>query len=352
MIRVRGLSKTFRVHRKEAGLKGSLKSLFSRNWQDVHALKGVDLDVQAGEIVGLVGANGAGKTTLVKALAGIIHPSAGTAEILGFTPWQRKNAFRRQIALIMGQKAQLWWDLPAGDGFLLLREIYQVPKDQFKANLDVLAAALRIEDKLNIQIRRLSLGERMKMELIAALLHQPKVVFLDEPTIGLDLTAQRAIREFILEYRRKESPAMILTSHYMEDIEKLCKRIVLMSKGEIVFDGSVTSMVRDYAKHKVLTVHLRVDGAPSVTGSSLALAAQGALGAPAKDAGASVLLPSGLGEVIECGGQMVKVKVDRTEAAAASAWLLQNLPVADLAITEEDIGTVIESMFKREASRL
>ena len=145
----------------------------------------------------------------------------------------------------MGQKAQLWWDLPAGDGFLLLREIYQMPKDRFQANLDALVAALRIEDKLNIQIRRLSLGERMKMELIAALLHQPRVVFLDEPTIGLDLTAQRAIREFLLEYRRKESPAMILTSHYMEDIEKLCKRIVLVAKGEIVYDGSVAAMMAE-----------------------------------------------------------------------------------------------------------
>jgi ABC-2 type transport system ATP-binding protein len=334
MIRVRGLRKTFRVHKKEPGLKGSVKSLFSRNWQEVHALKGVDLDVEAGEIVGLVGANGAGKTTLVKALSGIIHPTAGTAEVLGFTPWHRKNAFRRQIALIMGQKAQLWWDLPAGDGFLLLREIYQIPKDAFRRNLDALVAALGIEEKLTVQIRRLSLGERMKMELIAALLHAPKVVFLDEPTIGLDLTAQRAIREFILDYRRRESPAMILTSHYMEDIERLCKRIVLVAKGEIVYDGSLEAMMDGYAQHKILTVHLRAD-LPS-TG-----------GAAPESAGFPFVVPASVGQVVEGTAQSVQIKVPRREVASASSWLLQNLPVADLAIAEEEVGTVIEAMMKK-----
>lgn len=331
MIRVRGLRKTFRVHKKEPGFKGSVKSLFSRNWQEVHALKGVDLDVEAGEIVGLVGANGAGKTTLVKALAGVIHPTAGTAEVLGFTPWQRKNAFRRQIALIMGQKAQLWWDLPAGDGFLLLREIYQVPKDKFKANLDALVSALGIEEKLGIQIRRLSLGERMKMELIAALLHGPKVVFLDEPTIGLDLTAQRAIREFILEYRRRESPAMILTSHYMEDIERLCKRIVLVAKGEVVYDGSLKAMMADYARHKVLTLHLHADAPPATGGT------------------AAYDVPASIGQVVEATALTLQIKVPRGEVASASSWLLQNLPVADLAIAEEEVGTVIEAMMKKAA---
>ena len=323
MIRVRGLTKTFRVHRKEPGLKGSLRSLFSRKWQQVHALKGVDLDVGPGEIVGLVGANGAGKTTLVKALAGIIHPTSGTAEVLGHVPWHRKNAFRRQIALIMGQKAQLWWDLPAGDGFMLLREIYQVPKDRFHANLDALTTALRVKDKLNIQIRRLSLGERMKMELIAALLHQPRVVFLDEPTIGLDLAAQRAIREFILEYRRKENPAMILTSHYMEDIEKLCERIVLMRDGRMVYDGPVAKLVSSYARHKILTVHLRAGETPPE--------------GPARPE-----IPPG--EILEWTGASIKLKVARTEAAAAASHLLGNYPVADLSIDEEDIGTVIEAM--------
>jgi ABC-2 type transport system ATP-binding protein len=327
MIRARGLAKTFRVHRKEPGLMGSVRSLFSRNWQQVHALKGADLDVNPGEIVGLVGANGAGKTTLVKSLAGIIHPSGGTAEVLGHVPWQRKIEFRRRIALIMGQKAQLWWDLPAADGFLLLREIYQIPKDVFRANLDVLAGTLRVEEKLNIQIRRLSLGERMKMELIAALLHQPRVVFLDEPTIGLDLSAQRAIREFILEYRRKENPAMILTSHYMEDIERLCERIVLMRDGELVYDGTTAKLVSAYARHKVLTAHLRAGEA-------------GPDGPPRPD--------KAPGEILEWGAASLKLKVERVSAAAAASHLLQSYPVADLSIDEEDIGTVIESMLRKE----
>jgi ABC-2 type transport system ATP-binding protein len=283
----------------------------------------------------------------VKLLAGIVHPSSGSASVLGHTPWQRDNAFRRQIALIMGQKAQLWWDLPAGDGFLLLKEIYQIPPDRFRSGLDALVAALRVEDKLDIQIRRLSLGERMKMELIAALLHGPRVVFLDEPTIGLDLTAQRAIREFILEYRRRESPAMILTSHYMEDIEKLCERIVLVSQGEIVYDGSVSAMVAAHARHKMLTVHLRAEAGPEEAGIPGAAAAEGGPAGPRP--GPS--LPGGLGEVVEAGPQALRVKVPRSGVAAASAWLLQNLPVADLAIAEEDVGTVIESIMKREAGR-
>jgi ABC-2 type transport system ATP-binding protein len=325
MISARGLSKTYRVHRKEADLKGSLRSLFNRKWQEVQALKPTDLEVKAGEIVGLVGANGAGKTTLVKALSGIIHPTSGTAEVLGYVPWQRKNAFRRQIALIMGQKAQLWWDLPAGDGFLLLREIYQVPKDRFKANLAALAAVLKVEDKMNIQLRRLSLGERMKMELIAALLHGPKVVFLDEPTIGLDISAQRAIRDFILEYRRRESPAMILTSHYMEDIEALCERLVLIREGQIVYDGSVARLVADYARHKVLTVHLHgIEGGMRPDPDVL----------------------KGMGEVLESEDLIIKLKVERREAAAVAGHLLRTFQVADLKIDEEDIGTLIESVLK------
>ena len=207
MIQVEKLSKTFTVHRKEPGLAGSIRSLFRREYVDKHAVREVSFTVGEGEIVGLVGANGAGKTTIVKMLAGIIYPTAGGASVLGYTPWERDNRFRRQIALIMGQKAQLWWDLPAADCFLLLKEIYQIPEEQYRATLNYLAEVLEVREELQVQIRRLSLGERMKMELIAALLHAPRVVYLDEPTIGLDLTAQRAIREFILRYRADHHPA-------------------------------------------------------------------------------------------------------------------------------------------------
>ena len=188
-------------------------------------------------------------------LAGIIFPTRGDARVLGYRPWERNNELRRQIALIMGQKAQLWWDLPAADCFLLLREIYRIPKERFDATLGGLVKLLDVKDQLNIQIRRLSLGERMKMELIAALLHSPRVVYLDEPTIGLNITAQRSIREFILRYQSERRPAMILTSHYMEDIERLCRRIMIIRDGTIVYDGSLQEVVTAYAQHGQRSQH-------------------------------------------------------------------------------------------------
>ena len=324
MINVDNLSKTFRVHKKAPGLAGSIRALFRREYIEKHAVRDISFEVNEGEIVGLVGANGAGKTTIVKMLAGIIHPTSGQARVLGFTPWERANTFRRQIALIMGQKAQLWWDLPAADCFLLLQEIYQIPADQFRKTLSYLTHALEVSEQMNVQIRRLSLGERMKMELIAALLHSPRVVFLDEPTIGLDLTAQRAIREFLLRYRDENRPAMILTSHYMEDIERLCQRIIILREGEIVFDGPIAKVMADYADHKVITAHLRKpDGVdPSTVTTQESLAA--------------------LGKVEESTVDHVRIRVDRPRVAEVAAELLRRLPVVDLAIEEADIGTVIE----------
>lgn len=327
MIEVTGLSKTFRVHKKEPGLKGSVRSLFQRQWHEVHALKSVSLRVEAGEIVGLVGANGAGKTTLVKCLAGILNPTSGSASVLGFTPWERRDGFRRQIALIMGQKAQLWWDLPAADGFLLLREIYRLPEAEYKRSLEELTETLQVGDKLTTQIRRLSLGERMKMELIAALLHHPRIVFLDEPTIGLDLTAQRAIRDFLLRYREAHQPAMLLTSHYMEDIERLCARIIIMREGEIVYDGSLQGVLSRHAPHKQLS--LQWDSAP---GEEIR----------------SDLVPAALGEIISAAPGLLKIKVARNKVAEAAALLLQRLPVADLNIESEDVGTIIEALIRKQ----
>jgi ABC-2 type transport system ATP-binding protein len=319
MIQVNELKKSFRVHKKEPGLKGSVKALFQRKWEEKHALKGVSLQVSGGEIVGLVGANGAGKTTLVKLLAGIIHPSSGEAKVLGHTPWERDNEFRRQIALIMGQKAQLWWDLPAADCFLLLREIYALPEKKFRDNLGHLTHALGVEKQLNTPIRRLSLGERMKMELIATLLHQPKVVFMDEPTIGLDLTAQRAIREFILQYRREHRPAMILTSHYMEDIEQLCERIVIIREGQFVYDGPLSKVVQQHAGHKVITAQL-----------------SGAAQTP--------IFPEKLGEIVAISESEAKFKVQRQSIPEAAAIILKNFPVADLSIEDVDIADIIGSL--------
>ncbi len=325
MIHVNALSKVYQVHEKEPGLKGSVKALFRRKLIDKWAVKDVSFDVQPGEIVGLVGANGAGKTTLVKMLSGIVFPTSGTASVLGYTPWERQIPFRHSIALIMGQKAQLWWDLPAGDCFLLLREIYKIPKAEFHANLDFLVSTLEVKDQLKIQIRRLSLGERMKMELIAALLHSPKVVYLDEPTIGLDITSQRAMRKFILAYRKERNPAMILTSHYMEDIEQLCERLIIMRQGGKIYDGPTGEITRKFASSRVVRVQLRFtpDESTPVTPPVL------------KE-----------GELLSFDGDIVRIKTARDNIPNCIAEALQALPAADLSIEEEDIGNIIESIMR------
>lgn len=322
MIEVEHLSKTFRVQKKLPGFVGSLKGIFHRETVEKHAVRDVSFRVDEGEIVGLVGANGAGKTTLVKMLTGIVHPTAGHARVLGFDPWQRDDRFRRQVALIMGQKSQLWWDLPAADCFLLLQEIYRIPEADFRTRLEELSTTLGVQALLTTPIRRLSLGERMKMELVAALLHAPRVLFLDEPTIGLDIGAQRAIREFLLAYRERHRPAMILTSHYMEDIERLCKRLLVIRDGQLVYDGPLEQIVQKHALHKVVTAHLRRDGAAG-----------------------SVPSFDGLGEVIETTPDLVRVRVPRARTAEAAARLLESLPVADLAIEEVDIGTIVQRIF-------
>ena len=322
MIEVDGLSKTFWVHRKDPGLWGSVKSLVHREKLAKEAVRRVSLRVEEGEIVGLIGANGAGKTTLVKMLAGIIHPTEGDAKVLGYRPWERDNEFRRQIALIMGQKAQLWWDLPAADCFLLLKEIYQIPEAQYRETVGGLAELLEVESELNVQIRRLSLGERMKMELIAALLHAPKVVYLDEPTIGLDLSAQRAIRDFILQYRTQRCPAMLVTSHYMEDIKRLCERILILREGELVYDGLLQEVAERFIDHKIVSATLRKGDDELVRHPRL----------------------EEVGEVVEWGDLVVRLKVPRDGVAPAASALLELYPVADLSVEEEDVASIIEKI--------
>lgn len=254
MIQVKNLKKTFISHVKEPGLKGSLKALFKREIKQKDALKSVNLEIKQGEILGLIGANGAGKTTLVKMLAGIVHPTSGDATVMGYVPWQRSNEYRKQMSLIMGQKNQVWWDLPAMDSFILLKEIYQIPDTQYKYNVEFLAETLMVKDHLKTQVRKLSLGERMKVELMAALLHNPKVIFLDEPTIGLDISAQKAVRGFLRQYQQEYKPITILTSHYMEDIKELCPRVVIIKEGEFVYDGALSHIQKMLGDEKVLTV--------------------------------------------------------------------------------------------------
>jgi ABC-2 type transport system ATP-binding protein len=330
MIEALGLAKTFRVAKKEPGLRGSLKALVKRRYVTKEAVRPTTFRVEEGEIVGLVGPNGAGKTTLVKMLAGIIHPSAGDARVLGFRPWERANEFRRQVALLMGQKAQLWWDLPPADGFLLLRDIYRVPEPLFRARLEELSTLLAVTDQLHVPVRRLSLGERMKMELIAALLHGPRVVFLDEPTIGLDLMAQRAVREFLLRYREQHRPAMLLTSHYMEDIERLCSRILLIREGSIIYDGRLDRIASSAGDARVVRAHLKPEGAP-----------------PAAETRAFL---ERLGEVVGVDEASVAVRVPRARVPEAASALLQRLPVADLAIEAPDVGDVIERLLRERGA--
>jgi ABC-2 type transport system ATP-binding protein len=302
MIKVNNLQKSFTSHRKEPGLVGSLKGLVKRNMVTKDALKSVSLEIQQGEIIGLIGANGAGKTTLVKILAGIVHPTSGEATVLGFKPWERNNEYRKQMSLIMGQKASVWWDLPALDSFILLKEIYQIPDALYKKNLEFLAETLMVKDQLKTPVRKLSLGERMKVELMAALLHQPRVIFMDEPTIGLDISAQKAVREFMKNYQREFKPITILTSHYMEDIKELCPRVVIIKEGEFVYDGALSQIQRMLGDEKCLSVTTKE--------------------------------------------KTFKVNVPRAELASKTSEIFQANDVLDLNIHDPSIEDIIESIMK------
>lgn len=250
VIKTHQLSREYKTYKKPDGIWNSIQGLWNRQHLVRHALKPCTLEIAKGQIIGLVGSNGAGKTTLLKLLSGLIHPSSGEAEVLGHIPWKRKPEFLMQISLLLGQKAQLWWDLPASDSFRLLTEIYELNPKEARSRWIYLAERLRCKEQLNIQLRRLSLGERMKMEIIGSLLHQPKVLFLDEPTIGLDVVAQETIREFLVEYVKEFEPTIILTSHYMDDISQLADRLLLISQGEIVYDGEVDDFVKTRAGSK------------------------------------------------------------------------------------------------------
>lgn len=236
-ISVSSLSKQYRVINKEDGLKGSIKSLFCREYKTVEAVKEINFDIKEGERVGFIGSNGAGKTTTIKMLTGLIHPTSGDIKVLGYSPWERKNEFKREISLVMGNKFQLWWDLPAIESLNLNRKIYDIPQGQYNETVEELSSLLQVEHLLKTPVKQLSLGERMKMEIIAGLIHKPKVMFLDEPTIGLDLESQKTVRKFLQEYNEKQGTTILMTSHYIEDIEAVCDRLIMISKGRIIFDG-------------------------------------------------------------------------------------------------------------------
>ena len=322
-ILVDHLCKYYQVHQKEPGLVGSLKSFIWRKYHDVKAVDDISFAIDAGEIVGFLGPNGAGKTTTLKVLAGLLYPTAGIARVLGFTPSERRADFLRQITLVMGQKQQLNWDLPAMETFLVNAAIYEIPADQFKQTLAELTELLELGPLLKKQVRKLSLGERMKCELAAALLHRPQVLFLDEPTIGLDVTMQTKIRQFVAEYNERYGATIILTSHYMADVTALCKRVIVIDHGKLLYDGDLHALAEKIAPHKLI----RVEFAQPLNGQRL----------------------EDYGEVVKRRGQRAELLVPRDATSDVAARMLAQLPIADVTIEEPPIEDVITRVFEQAA---
>jgi ABC-2 type transport system ATP-binding protein len=326
IIKVNHLSKHFKVYHKQPGLMGSIKSLWHREYHEVKAVDDISFSIEPGEVVGFIGQNGAGKTTTLKMLSGLLYPSGGDVSVLGFNPWDRKPEFQKQFALVMGQKNQLWWDLPAMETFLLNKAIYEIDDATFQKTLDKLVDLLDVRDVLTVQVRKLSLGQRMKCELIAALLHNPKVLFLDEPTIGLDVVMQKVLRDFIRSYNEEFGATIILTSHYMDDVKELCERAIIIDHGHKIFDGQLDSIISKYARNKILSLTF----SKKVAKSNLEKYGE-------------------LKEFSEDGTSLTAtLLVPRTEAAATAAKILEKLPVQDVNIEEPPIEAIIREVFQSE----
>src|SRR5438874_1859411 len=253
-IEARDLTKIYRTYRKESGLWGAIKGLGRRHYDETRAADAVSFQIEEGEFVGFLGPNGAGKTTVLKMLSGLLNPTAGVARVLGFVPWERRNEMKRQFSLLMGQKNALWWDLPAQESLELNRAIYGIDRARFTKVVGGLAELLEVTDKMNVMVRELSLGERMKMELISALIHEPRVLFLDEPTIGLDVVSQKRVREFLRIYNEEHPIVTLLTSHYMQDIEELCHRVLVIDQGKIFFDGPLDDIIDRFSGDKLISL--------------------------------------------------------------------------------------------------
>ncbi len=318
---VEHLTKSFSVTEKGQGFSGTFSSLLNPKKKIVKAVDDISFSIAEGELVGFIGPNGAGKTTTLKMLSGILHPTSGFVQVLGFTPSERKENFLKKISLIMGQKNQLWWDLPAIETFELNKAIYEIPKKIYKENIEELTALLEIKDLLHTPVRKLSLGQRMRMELVAALLHRPQVLFLDEPTIGLDVIAQQKIREFITDYNRRYKATIILTSHNMDDLVNLTKRVIIINQGTIIFDGALAEIVGKFAKEKIIKITFANQ---SVNYKSL----------------------EKIGEIKEVNLPQITLSVKRNASAMAAAEILQTFPVEDLTIEEEPVESIIQRVFK------
>ena len=324
LIELHNLQKTYRVYQKKEGLRASIKGLFKRTHKEVQAVKGINLEVEQGEFVAFLGPNGAGKTTTLKLLSGVIHPTSGTASVMGYTPWERENDYRRRFALVMGQKNQLWWDLPAQESFRLHQQIYGIDTQQFQNRLDELSDLLGLRKLLSQPVRELSLGERMKMELTAALLHSPEVLFLDEPTIGLDVVAQHNIQQFLKYYQEKRKITILLTSHYMKDVAALCKRVVIIADGRIQYDGSLSGIIDETTNRKLVTLQF----ANPITDSLLESLKH-------------------FGDIVQQEAPRVTLEVTRDDVPAMLTAILDAHDIDDLIVEEPPLEDVIADVFAR-----
>ena len=322
IIEIKGLEKTYQVYQKKEGLRSSLRGLFKREYKQVKAVQGIDLQIEQGEFVAFLGPNGAGKTTTLKLLSGVIHPTSGTATVMGHTPWQRENEYRRRFALVMGNKNQLWWDLPAQESFRLHQQIYRIEGDVFQNTLDELTDLLDLRDLLQQPVRELSLGQRMKMELTAALLHSPEVLFLDEPTIGLDVVAQHNIQQFLKYYQQKRKITILLTSHYMKDVAALCKRVVIIADGLIKYDGSLEGIIESTDKRKMITLQFR-----DVIEDSLLAALKK------------------FGDVTDIETPRVKLTVTRDVVSRMLSSILDDYQVDDIVVEDPPLEDIIAAVF-------
>ena len=322
-IEVNGLTKAFRTYKKQPGFRGAIKGLFRRQYEQTVAVKEVSFKVEPGELVGFLGPNGAGKTTTLKMLAGLLYPTSGSARVLGYVPWERDDGYRRQFALLLGQKNQLWWDLPARESLDLNAKIYGISETDRDRTVNEMTELLGVRDKLNVSVRELSLGERTKMELIASLLHKPRILFLDEPTIGLDVVSQKTVREFLREHNAKQKTTILLTSHYMADIQELCERVIIIDHGMIFFDGKLNEVLDRFADFKLITI--QCDGAGNWSAGSL----------------------QKYGEILEQTPHNIRLKVKRDRVIPVCKALLDELPVTDIDIQEVPIEEVIRRIFAR-----
>ena len=326
IIRVEHLRKEFAHYRKATGLQASLHNLFHREMLKKEAVKDISFSVEKGEIAGLLGPNGAGKTTTLKMLSGILFPTSGEAEIDGYIPWERKNAFKRRFSIVMGQKNQLWWDLPASDSFYLNKCIFDVPDGEYRRTVEELSELLDVKDLMNVQVRRLSLGERMKMEILAALIHRPDILFLDEPTIGLDILSQQKIRDFLKTYNEQTKTTIILTSHYMRDIEELCKRAVIINQGQLVYDGTLADINHRLGDRKLLSIK----SAEPVPREQLSF----------------------FGRVREYQGREAVLEVPKSRIKETASAILSLLPVEDFTVTEIPLEESIALFYQKEVTAL